>query len=97
MAKRYGKPKSPISRKLRSSVIKRDDYACTVCEARRKRLYMHHVVPEKDGGATEAANLVSVCQDCHVEIHRQQRAAENKLYAERRKWTSLIENGVVPA
>lgn len=86
-----GKRKRSIPKAVRSAVIKRDDYACTKCGAKRKSLRMHHRIMESRGGGETMENLVSVCQDCHVEIHRELRAKENKLYRERLEWTRHIE------
>ena len=34
------------------------------------RFVWHHIQPHEAGGATEAANLVQVCDSCHYSIHR---------------------------
>lgn len=34
------------------------------------RFVWHHVQPKEAGGATTAANLVEVCDNCHYTIHR---------------------------
>jgi hypothetical protein len=33
------------------------------------RFVWHHVLPQACGGKTEAANLASVCDNCHYSVH----------------------------
>ena len=48
------------------------DYRCQVCRARGGRLHVHHVVPVWLDAtlARDVANLVTVCDGCHADIHR---------------------------
>ena len=34
------------------------------------RFVWHHIQPHEAGGATDAANLVQLCDNCHYTIHR---------------------------
>jgi len=34
------------------------------------RYVWHHCQPQQAGGATEAANLVELCDSCHYSVHR---------------------------
>jgi 5-methylcytosine-specific restriction endonuclease McrA len=39
-------------------------------------LEVHHIVPIKDGGTDEQANLILLCAECHSEAHRRREAFE---------------------
>ncbi len=64
---------SAVWRKLRKSVLRRDDYTCLRCDKRfpGDHLSVHHMIPRLNGGADDKSNLVTLCNPCHdfVEIH----------------------------
>jgi 5-methylcytosine-specific restriction endonuclease McrA len=35
---------------------------------------VHHIIPVEDGGTDEQQNLILLCRECHVEVHRRQEA-----------------------
>ena len=47
----------------------RDGYKCRKCGS-KTHLEVHHIVQRKDGGTNRPDNLVTVCHDCHVALHR---------------------------
>ncbi len=53
---------------LRLQVMQRDVFSCKACgsKADRVRLHVDHVVPISKGGATEMANLQTLCADCNL-------------------------------
>lgn len=58
------------SRKLRMSIIQRDDFRCRVCGRRPAdhvdiELQVHHIRPHGKGGLTEENNLITLCSTCH--------------------------------
>ena len=60
----------------RHRVFERDNYTCAVCGRRGCRLNAHHIksyayYPELRYDET---NGVTLCEDCHKEVHRQRRA-----------------------
>lgn len=59
-------------RKLRKSVINRDNRRCQECGYRdggeRGSLHAHHIVPRSEGGPDHKENLVSLCSHCHPKI-----------------------------
>lgn len=62
------------TKKLRAAVLKRDHYRCRMCGQRpaddvNVTLDVHHIIPWKDGGLTERANLITVCLTCHRGLH----------------------------
>jgi 5-methylcytosine-specific restriction endonuclease McrA len=51
-------------------VLERDDYRCLSAGCPRTATEVHHRVPVAQGGAMfDAANLVSLCRDCHRAAH----------------------------
>ena len=50
------------------------DYACQACGVRGGKLHAHHILPVwlEPGSAREIGNLITVCDRCHVRIHRTQ-------------------------
>lgn len=34
-------------------------------------LHTHHIVPRSRGGSNYMDNLITLCRNCHVEIHRE--------------------------
>ena len=47
----------------------RDGYKCRKCGS-KTHLEVHHIVQRKDGGTDHRDNLVTLCHDCHVALHR---------------------------
>ncbi len=45
------------------------DKACVGCGADANRSFYHHIQHWKNGGKTDYPNLVTVCNDCHHDIH----------------------------
>ena len=45
------------------------DKACVGCGADANRSFSHHIEHWKNGGKTDYPNLVTVCNDCHGDIH----------------------------
>lgn len=49
----------------------RDGFMCQICGCRRfKRLTAHHITPLSAGGSHNPDNLVTLCEDCHGELHQ---------------------------
>ncbi|MEV1200181.1 HNH endonuclease [Microbispora rosea] len=58
------------TRKLRTAILKRDDYRCAMCGRRPGNhvdleLAVHHLIPWRVGGPTTESNLVTLCSTCH--------------------------------
>jgi Holliday junction DNA helicase RuvB len=58
----------PTPEWLRKKVLRRDGRRCRACRS-RDSLNVHHIVWRSQGGATHAANLLTMCADCHALIH----------------------------
>ncbi len=53
------------------------DKACVGCGADANRSFAHHIQHWKNGGATDYPNLVTVCNDCHHDIHERHHLVEH--------------------
>ena len=60
--------RTPISRRLRFEVFKRDKFTCQYCgaTATQKLLHCDHVEPVAEGGETTLLNLITACVDCNL-------------------------------
>lgn len=60
--------RTPISKKLRFDVFKRDGFRCTYCGATPSEtviLEVDHIHPVAEGGSNDIDNLVAACFDCN--------------------------------
>lgn len=64
--KRYGEPRK--WRRQRMLAIKRDNYMCQSCGA-TEELEVHHWEPYCIGFDNSLDNLVTLCRECHREMH----------------------------
>ena len=56
-------------RKLRAEVLQRDGWRCQTC-GRPDRLQVHHIRSRGRLGDDTDENLITLCADCHSDIHR---------------------------
>ena len=54
---------------IRKSVLDRDNYECTVCEAKNTELHVDHIKPRKWNGSNNLENLRTLCRHCHICRH----------------------------
>ena len=47
----------------------RDGYICQVCGS-RCNVEGHHVINYQFGGSANVNNIVTLCRNCHKEVHR---------------------------
>ncbi|WP_131669528.1 HNH endonuclease [Psychrobacter pygoscelis] len=55
-------------RKLRKTVLERDDYLCVICRDTGVLIPatdVDHIVPKAQGGTDDSNNLQSLCKSCH--------------------------------
>jgi hypothetical protein len=66
------KKSTPEWLELRQWIWERDNKICKRCQADLSHGYYHchHILPEYRGGKTEPANLMTICEDCHIELHK---------------------------
>lgn len=62
-----GKPRSPLSKKLRFEVFKRDNFTCQYCGAQPPKVVLEvdHIHPIAEGGSSEPENLITSCNLCN--------------------------------
>jgi 5-methylcytosine-specific restriction endonuclease McrA len=56
-------------RKLRSHVLERDGWRCQNCGT-SECLQVHHIRSRSALGDDAAENLITLCADCHHQVHR---------------------------
>jgi 5-methylcytosine-specific restriction endonuclease McrA len=55
---------------VRATVLERDNHQCVSCgNAGDNRLQLHHVIFRSQGGDHDEENLVTLCFDCHEDVH----------------------------
>ncbi|MFX1536019.1 MAG: RNA-guided endonuclease IscB [Promethearchaeota archaeon] len=56
---------------VKSYVRARDKHTCQLYKGKSKdkRLECHHIVPKTDGGTDIPSNLITLCKDCHTQVH----------------------------
>ncbi|MCI6205790.1 MAG: HNH endonuclease [Corynebacterium glucuronolyticum] len=63
-------------------ILARDHHACTRCGATDVPLEINHIIGLAEGGATDDANLETLCTDCHRVITLKQiEAGKQRRYA----------------
>ena len=53
----------------RAHALDRDEYTCQYCGKKNKRLEVHHIIYRSNGGSDDLDNLITLCEDCHKDIH----------------------------
>ena len=53
----------------RDAVLNRDNYTCQVCGKKHTRLEVHHIIYRSKSGTDDENNLITLCEDCHSDIH----------------------------
>src|SRR5208337_4931765 len=54
-----------MERSARKAIVTRDRFTCQGCH-RRTRGQVHHILPRRQGGPDMPANLVTLCDRCHM-------------------------------
>ena len=50
-------------------VLNRDKYTCQHCRTKQGALEVHHIIFRSNGGSDEPDNLITLCRNCHRELH----------------------------
>ena len=61
----HGRPNAKEWAALRCAVFKRDNWTCTYCGERARRLECDHIVAVSRGGSNEMDNLTTACRPCN--------------------------------
>lgn len=58
-------------KKLRIQCFERDDYTCNICNNKDGELNAHHILSYKEyeDKRLELNNLMTLCRECHEELH----------------------------
>ncbi len=56
-------------RALHRQVLERDHWRCQVC-GRMQNLQVHHLEFRSQSGNDEEQNLITLCAECHEQVHR---------------------------
>ena len=71
--KRWGYQKGPNYgyQNTRQMVLARDGHKCQICKGKSKcaQLDVHHIIFRSMGGSDEPENLITLCKDCHKDLH----------------------------
>lgn len=60
-----------VSTSTKDAVLERDNHQCVSCgTAGDNRLQLHHIVFRSQGGQHIEENLVTLCFECHEDVHR---------------------------
>lgn len=68
-AKPEPRPDSETWDRLRRECLRRDRYICQGCASKASIKDVHHIIPCERGGASVLSNLITLCQECHGQIH----------------------------
>lgn len=63
------KPSYYMNNRLRESIKRRDKHKCTECKSKTD-LQVHHIVFRENGGTEEPSNLITLCEFCHADKHK---------------------------
>ena len=55
----------------RAKVLWRDRYTCQKCKSTIKKLNTHHIIMRSKGGTDTIGNLITLCEDCHDDLHKE--------------------------
>jgi RRXRR protein/HNH endonuclease len=58
-----------LDENLRIACLMRDGYMCQQCCKKNVRLEAHHIVFKERGGKDTLANLLTLCEHCHQQVH----------------------------
>lgn len=54
---------------VKAAVLSRDNYTCQICGEKDSKFEVHHIQFRSKGGSNRMDNLVTLCRDCHKQIH----------------------------
>ena len=55
----------------REAILNRDNYTCQICGKKNTRLEVHHIIFRSQGGTDDENNLITLCSECHSDIHNE--------------------------
>lgn len=61
---------STKTQRVKKKLVALRGSVCESCGADDRALDAHHITPSSRGGATDATNLILLCENCHLQAHR---------------------------
>lgn len=55
---------------LKQCILERDEHSCQICGCTDRLLEVHHIMPKYLKGRNHPRNLITLCDQCHDEVHR---------------------------
>ena len=65
-------------RELHHQVLERDGWRCQVCGS-MQNLQVHHLKFRSQSGGDEEQNLITLCAECHEQMHRKANCCKARL------------------
>jgi len=76
---------------LKAYILNRDSYTCQKCKVTKGKLRVHHIIFKSKGGTDTPDNLITLCEDCHANLH----AGKFELNAKKSKTKHATEISIV--
>jgi len=73
------KLKDPRWQKTRLRVMERDGWRCVHCRDTGNNLQVHHTMYAKDPWSVDDQFLITLCEDCHHDLHENEKGAKHAL------------------
>ena len=54
---------------IKAYVRSRDNYTCQNCKKQNVKLHVHHIIFKSKGGTDRPDNLITLCEQCHNDLH----------------------------
>lgn len=54
---------------IKAYILHRDSYKCQKCKKKNLKLHIHHKVFRSKGGSNSPDNLITLCKQCHEDLH----------------------------
>ena len=54
----------------KAACLNRDSYTCQCCKSKNGTLHAHHIIYRRNGGADTLNNLITLCENCHKKLHK---------------------------
>jgi len=64
------KLRDPRWQKLRLEIMQRDGFSCKICSSTQKTLMVHHLKYTGNPWEAPPQDLITLCEDCHNEEHK---------------------------
>jgi hypothetical protein len=83
----------PKWKKLRLTILERDNYTCFKCKS-KDNLHVHHLRYPSILGTEETCDLITLCKSCHDAVHGKKKTKKKKRTPKPRKpttWADMSE------